>query len=163
MFAAKDFKQGERIFHDDLNGFKKYTLAELERVFEENPELKDRDTYVGRGKFVIENTPAWYMNHSCDPNSYVKMRSMAVYDVYALRDIAKGGELTLDYTASAVDQFAGQVSWVLECRCGSENCRGKVTGDFFEMPEEWQAKYYPYLPSSIKRKYKDRFQRLKNK
>ena len=56
--------------------------------------------------------------------------SLAVYDVYALRDIEEGEELTHDYTANAVGQFAGQGFWVLECQCGSENCRGKLRGDF---------------------------------
>jgi hypothetical protein len=97
------------------------------------------------------------MNHSCDANCVFKMRSISVYDVYALYDIAEGEELTHDYTACSVDQFAGQGFWVLECHCGSPNCRGMVTGDFFEMPENWQARYYPYLPPSIKRKYRDRF------
>jgi SET domain-containing protein len=159
VFAAKDIRQGEHIFHVDLNVFEKYALDELERVVAENPELDgDHANYVGHGKYVIEDTPASYMNHSCAPNCYFQMRSIAVYDVYALRDIARGEELTHDYTATAVDQFAGQGSWVLDCQCGSENCRKRVTGDFFEMPAEWQARYYAYLPPSIKRKYRDRFQ-----
>ena len=164
VFAARDIKQREHIFHVDLNGFQKYTLAELERAVAENPELDgDHANYVGRGKYVLEDTSASFMNHSCDPNCYFKMKSIAVYDVYALRDIAEGEELTHDYTANAVDQFAGQGFWVLECQCGSEDCRGKVTGDFFEMPDEWQAKYYPCLPPSIKRKYRHRFRHLKKK
>jgi len=164
VFTAKDIKQGEHIFHVDLNGFKKYTLAELEREVEENPELDgDHANYVGHGKYVIEDTPASYMNHSCNPNCYFNMKSIAVYDVFALRDITEGEELTHDYTACSVDQFARKGFWVLDCHCGSENCRREVRGDFFEMPEEWQAKYYPHLPPSIKRKYRDRFQRLVRK
>jgi SET domain-containing protein len=164
VFAVKDIKQGEHVFHVDLTGLEKYTLAELERVVESNPELDgDHANYVGRGKYVIEDTPASYMNHSCDPNCYFKMKSIAVYDVHALRDIAEGEELTHDYTANSIDQFAGQGFWVLECQCGSDNCRGKVAGDFFEMPEEWQAVYYPYLPPSIKRKYRDRFRHLRKR
>lgn len=46
------------------------------------------------------------MNHSCDPNCYFKMRSIAVYDVYAFRDIRQGEELTHDYTATSVDMAA---------------------------------------------------------
>ncbi len=162
VFAARDIKQGERILHVDLHGFQTYTLAELEHAVEQNPELDgDHVNYVGRGRYVIDNTPASYMNHSCNPNCCFQMESIAVYDVLALRDIAKGEELSHDYTANAIDQFAGQGFWTLECRCGSKDCRGKVTGDFFEMPEDWQARYYPYLPPSIKRKYSGRFRHLK--
>lgn len=161
LFAARDIRQDEHILHVDLTGLETYTPTELERAVAENPALDgDHVNYVGRGKYVIEYTPASYMNHSCDPSCYVKMSSIAVYDVHALRCITEGEELTHDYTANAVDQFAGQGFWVLECRCGSENCRGRVTGDFFEMPLDWQARYYPYLPPSIKRKYQDRFRRL---
>lgn len=164
LFAARDIAAGEHICHVDLRGLQKYTPEELERAVQENPEVDDdHANYVGQGKYVIEFMPASYMNHACDPNCYFKMHAIAVYDVHALRDIAGGEELTHDYTANAVDQFAGQGFWVLDCQCGSENCRGRVTGDFFEMPEEWQARYYRYLPPSIKRKYRDHFRHLKKR
>jgi SET domain-containing protein len=115
VFAAKDIQQDEHLFHVDLNSFKRYSLAELERLVDENSAINgDHANYVGGGKYVIEDTPAAYMNHSCDPNCYFKMKSIAVYDVYALRDLVEGEE-----------------------------------------------KYYPCLPPSIKRKYKDRFRWLK--
>ena len=89
------------------------------------------------------------------------MESIGVYDVFALRDIAKGEELSHDYTANAIDQSAGQGLWILECRCGSKGCRGEVTRDFSRMPEHFQSKYDPYLPPSIKTKYRDRSGHLK--
>jgi hypothetical protein len=161
VVATRDIRQGDHVFHVDLRSLKRYTLDELESEVRAHPELDgDHANFVGHGKYVIEDTPASYMNHSCDPNRYFKMRSIPVYDVFALRDILKGEELTHDYTATSVDQFAGHGLWVLECRCGSENCRGKVVGDFFTLPEELQQKYYPHLPPSVKRKYRNRFQRL---
>jgi ribosomal protein S18 acetylase RimI-like enzyme len=161
VFATRDIKENEHICHVDLRGLPSYTLDELERQVAAHPELTgDHANYVGHGKYVIEDSPASYMNHSCAPNCYFQMKSIAVYDVFAFRDIAAGEELTHDYTANSVDQFAGQGFWVLECQCGSENCRRRVTGDYFEMPQEWQRKFYRHLPSSIKRKYRDRFQEL---
>lgn len=103
------------------------------------------------------------MNHSCNLNCFYKMKSIPVKDLFALRDIKAGEELTHDYTATAVDQFAGKGHWVLICRCGSEDCRRQVTGDFLEMPAKWQAKYYPNLPPSIKRRYRERFGNLPRK
>ena len=161
VFAARDIRQGEHIFHVDLRGLKRYTPDELEREVQAHPEIDgDHANYVGNGKYVIEETPASYMNHSCDPNCYFKMQSIAVYDVFALHNILAGEELTHDYAATSVDQFAGKGFWVLECRCGSKNCRGKVTGDFFGLSEELQRKYYPHLPPSTKKKYNDRFREL---
>jgi len=157
VFAARDFREGEHIFQEDLTKLEKHTVAEIDA----HPEWDgDHSDYVGHGKYAISHTPVSYMNHSCDPNCYVKMRTIAKKDIYAMRDIRKGEELTVDYTATSVDQFAGKGFWVMECKCGSENCRGKVDGDFFKLLESLQKKYYPNLPPSIKRKYRDRFRRL---
>lgn len=161
LFAAMDIREGERICCVDLRGLERYTPEELECLVAQHPELDgDHPNYVGHGKYIIDYSPASYMNHSCDPNCYFKMASIGVYDVFAVRDIAEGEDLTHDYTANAVDQFAGQGTWVMDCRCGSENCRKQVTGDFFEMPREWQVQFYPHLPPSVKRKYTKRFLKL---
>ena len=158
VFATRLIKQGEHLFHLDLRKLRAYSVPELEG----HPE-GDHADYVGRGKYVIDHSPASYMNHSCDPNCYCKMKAIGVKDIYAARDIEPGEELTIDYAATAVDQFAGQGFWVLDCKCGSPNCRGKVTGDFFELPEELQRRYYPNLPPSIKRKYRALFRDLLKK
>jgi len=161
VFAVQDIRKGERLFHVDLRVFTSYTLAELEEVVQKNPKLDgDHANYLGHGKYVLEETPAAYMNHSCEPNCYFKMWSIAVYDVLAFRDIFQGEELTHDYAATSVDQFAGKGFWILDCHCGSTNCRGKVTGDFFELPLPLQKRYYPHLPPATKRKYSERFQAL---
>ena len=157
VFATRDIKQGEHIFYKDLTKLKRYTVQEID----DNPDLDgDHADYVGNGKYVIDDSPFSYMNHSCEPSCYCKMSSIAIKDIYALRDIKAGEELTHDYAATAVDQFAGNGFWVLDCKCGSENCRGKVTGDFFDLPPELQRKYYSNLAPSIRRKYRTRFQHL---
>jgi len=61
------------------------------------------------------------MNHSCAPNCYIKMKIIAIKDVYALRDIEEGEELTHDYTLTSIDQFAGMGFWTEDCKCGSKN------------------------------------------
>ena len=77
--------------------------------------------YVGEDRYVIDNSPASYMNHSCEPNCVCKDgKLLRKKYVYALRDIKFGEELTHDYTATAVDQFDGKRFWVLDCKCGAE-------------------------------------------
>lgn len=61
-----------------------------------------------------ENHPENYGNHSCEPN--------LSKDHVALRDIAAGQELTLDYA-----QFSGK-DWRMACNCGAQNCKGTVVG-----------------------------------
>lgn len=154
VFASSDFKRSECIFHVDLRRLRTYSVEEID----ENPELEgEHADYVGHGGYVIDLSPASYMNHSCNPNCFVKMRTIAVKDVYASRDIADGEELTHDYTATSVDQFAGKGFWEEECRCGGKDCRGILQGDLFKLPEKLQRAHYPSLPPSIRRKHRERF------
>ncbi len=57
-------------------------------------------------------------NHSCEPNTAYKG-----LNVYALRDIAPGEELTLDYA-----DFLDEHMEPFECHCGSLLCRGRIAG-----------------------------------
>ncbi|MFT3682382.1 MAG: SET domain-containing protein-lysine N-methyltransferase [Ferruginibacter sp.] len=67
-----------------------------------------------------DNNPAGWapQNHSCSPNTAYKG-----LNVIAIRPVAKGEELTLDY-ASFLDEHMEPFN----CRCGAPNCRGMVTG-----------------------------------
>lgn len=62
--------------------------------------------------------PLRYANHSCDPNTVLKVQQGRVA-FYALRDIAAGEELTARYGAT---HHGGQ----LVCRCGSPRCVGRL-------------------------------------
>jgi len=59
-----------------------------------------------------------YINHSCDPNTFTRCTDERA-EFYALRDIRRGEELTVDYGDSHHD---GK----LRCRCGARNCRGFI-------------------------------------
>jgi SET domain-containing protein len=59
-----------------------------------------------------------FINHSCRPNTFTRMIGEHA-EFYALRDIAKGEELTVDYEDS---HHNGK----LPCRCGAANCRGRI-------------------------------------
>src|SRR5262245_5322762 len=66
-----------------------------------------------------------FLNHSCEPN--VGVRGQIVF--VALRDVALGEELTLDY--ATIDQDAEPMA----CRCGAADCRGVITGQDWRKPE----------------------------
>ncbi|APV52186.1 hypothetical protein BWI17_22435 [Betaproteobacteria bacterium GR16-43] len=59
-----------------------------------------------------------FINHSCDPNTFTRITDTRA-EFYALRDIRKGEELTVDYENS---HHNGK----LPCRCGAKNCRGAI-------------------------------------
>jgi SET domain-containing protein len=153
VFAARAIREDELLFQIDLRSRPQYSLRDIAAL---SPWDNDHSDYVGRGRYAVDDSPASYMNHSCEPTCYYHMRSIAMKDVYAARDLVAGDELTHDYAATSVDQFAGRSTWVLACRCGSSTCRGQVTGDFFALSEDWQRQHYVYLAPSIKRKYRDR-------
>ena len=59
-----------------------------------------------------------FINHSCAPNTFFRCTPERA-EIYALRDIAAGEELTVDYGES---QHDGK----LPCRCGAARCRGAI-------------------------------------
>jgi SET domain-containing protein len=62
--------------------------------------------------------PLRYTNHSCQPNTVLRIRGGRV-ELYAMRAIALGEELTADYGET---HHEGR----LTCQCGAPNCRGKL-------------------------------------
>jgi SET domain-containing protein len=59
-----------------------------------------------------------YINHSCDPNTYMR-RAYRKVEFYTLRPVKKGEELTCDYGETHHD---GK----LPCQCGAAGCRGFI-------------------------------------
>jgi SET domain-containing protein len=63
----------------------------------------------------INSNELRYINHSCDPNTYMR-RAYRKVEFYTLRPVKKGEELTCDYGETHHD---GK----LPCQCGAANCR----------------------------------------
>lgn len=82
-----------------------------------------------------------YTNHSCDPNIAIQGQIVLV----AMRDIAAGEELTHDWATT------DDLDYELECRCGSPNCRGTITGRDWMKPE-LQEKYRGWFCWFLQRK-----------
>jgi uncharacterized protein len=59
-----------------------------------------------------------FINHSCEPNTFMR-RTKDRAEFYALRNIRRGEELTVDYQASHHEG-------TLRCRCGAARCRGWI-------------------------------------
>jgi SET domain-containing protein len=59
-----------------------------------------------------------FINHSCAPNLFMRVTNGHVL-FFALRDIARGEELTVDYEDTPHSDRT-------RCRCGSPNCRGTL-------------------------------------
>jgi uncharacterized protein len=79
-----------------------------------------------------------FINHSCDPN--VGFDGQITY--VAMRDIEPGEELCHDYAMERTDNYS------LDCRCGSDLCRGRVTGEDWKN-SELQRRYGNYFSSYV--------------
>ncbi len=66
----------------------------------------------------VGGSGAEYINHSCDPNLIARIIKEHILYM-SLRDIEPGEELTVDY------RFEKKVERV-ECKCGTEKCRGTI-------------------------------------
>ena len=111
VIALRPFAQGDEI-------------AEIDGVaWKEGEDVDDRySLWIEDGLYFDMVDQTRFINHSCDPNSYV---DTGVSDdgqvwatVIALRSIAIGEELSYDYAFPA--------HLAEPCRCGSPKCRGLI-------------------------------------
>ena len=82
-----------------------------------------------------------YTNHSCDPNLAIQGQIVLV----AMRDIAAGDELTIDWATT------DDLDYTMQCTCASPRCRGTVTGKDW-MKRELQEKYRGWFCWFLQRK-----------
>lgn len=107
--------------------------------------VKRHSLQVEEDHYLVSLTdcePADYVNHSCSPNAGLSGQIALV----AMREIRAGEEVTYDYAmsdGSSYDEF--------ECRCGSVQCRGHVSGEDWKRPELWQ-RYQGYFSTYLQRR-----------
>ncbi len=147
VFASRDFSKGDFVLEIDDS----HVVTDESKLTKEQHEF--HCDYFSN-KIVLMQEPEVYINHSCDPNVYVKTKN-GVRNVYALQDIKKGDEITYDYSVN------GDNEGVFKCNCGSQNCRGVYQGSFFKLPIDIQLKYLPYLDDWFIEKYKTRIDDLR--
>lgn len=102
------------------------------------PELRLHSLQVSEHLHISETRFIGFLSHSCDPNCRLDMER---FEVEALKDVAAGGLLTIDYAATEdvlYRQFA--------CHCGAESCRHWITGRTETINDEGRD-YLATLPS----------------
>ena len=139
MFALEPIKKGEKIieyggeYTNSVGAEKAKTEGKLVMQWDED-------------LFSVENRGAekgYFINHSCEPNTWMG----DAYTVIANKDIKKGEELTIDYILFQVNE--NYISkW--DCKCGSKECRKRITG------RDWRLKEF-------QKRYKDHFTPIINK
>jgi SET domain-containing protein len=147
LFACRAFKAREVVHR--VNVVREITADSPLR--EELGERFDHCDYPD-GKVVLIGYPSRHLNHSCDPNAYLRYEADACH-IVARRHVAADEEITIDYNVN----ISGGSAW--PCHCGSRRCLGTVVGDFFLLPAEMQAEYRPLLAEWFVRRHAERLAR----
>ncbi len=127
--ASRDIEAGEIIFFDEGHAFPIITKPHVDAHWSsEKRDVFSRYAWPvssdGHVYAIWENDPMKWrpINHSCDPNMEFGERHSL--NVVARRRIAKGQDLTMDYSI-----FCDGVMKPFDCFCGAANCRRTVLVD----------------------------------
>ena len=116
-------------------------VGKIEKKLDKN---HSHASQVGENEYVFHAGQITKVNHSCNPDCGIKLNETGAHDFVAMRDINVNEEITFDYAMRnyGVDYFPKH------CKCGSENCRGSITG-WKDLPDKTKRKYEgfvaPYL------------------
>lgn len=141
-FVKKSFKKGDIIINI-VPG--RIITKQEEKII--TPDSERWDNYDA-DHYYFMGDPEFYINHSCEPNVYVKNKK-----VIAMKNIKKGEEIYFDYRINGIDR------WEMKCMCKSKDCTKAVNGSFFKLPQEKQKEYLPFLDTWFRKKF---MKRLKN-
>ncbi|MCD4829766.1 MAG: SET domain-containing protein-lysine N-methyltransferase [Candidatus Cloacimonetes bacterium] len=92
-----------------------------------------------------EKNDEYSINHSCDPNSWMS----DAFTLIARRAIKSGDEITADYALWETNESFIS-SW--NCNCGSELCRGQITGNDWkniELQRRYEGHFSPLINKRI--------------
>lgn len=107
LYATEDIRQGE-------------TILVITGVAQSYPDMYS----IQFGPNIHINThenPISATNHSCDPNTAIKLSVGIGARLVAWKCIAAGEELTFDYKCTEE-----RLAEPFDCLCGSKNCRGRI-------------------------------------
>ena len=141
LFAVQPIAAGEIVAVKGGHVLTGRRWAELER------ELGAADIQIAEDLFIApvsaeeRHGSMLYTNHSCEPNLAIQGQIVLV----AMRDIASGEELTIDWATT------DDLDFTMQCNCGSPRCRGVVTGKDWLKPE-LQEKYKGWFCWFLQRK-----------
>ena len=141
LFTSVSFKKGETVayIHGPVHVFRTLT-----------PKISRQTmNWIGVGKYSWINTEKSkfrYINHSCDPNT----AQVTKRKVIALRDIAAGEELTLDYSLTEAEP-----GWLIpNCSCATKFCRDTISS-ITELPQSVYKKRKDYIPKNFQKIYEN--------
>jgi len=145
-FAGEDIKAGELVWWPDEELNEKYTadypadlvlstwpLDKQGIAYEVSPGIMNapRIDLDWDKEIPMELMEDFFINHSCNASVWFHPTENKFL---ARRDIKQGEEITYDYGTTECNP-----KWFMDCLCGLECCRGRITGD------DWKNKEFRQL------------------
>ena len=152
VFSSARLSPGEVVLRIDDSR----VVTDAEPLDPAKGEFEHHCDYLADGRVVLMRHPERSINHSCDPNTYIRTIAGDRY-VVALRPIRPGEEITYDYCVNG----DGDTAW--ECSCGSPACRKHHLSGFFHLPEDVQARYLALLEDWFVAEHRDEVEALKRR
>jgi uncharacterized protein len=134
VFSSADFSPGEIILKIDDSR----VVTDADPLDQAKGEFEHHCDYLATGKVILMQLPERFINHRCEPNTFIRTVSGDRY-VVALREIRHGDEITYDYCVN------GDGDTVWDCSCKSPECRKRHLSGFFHLPLDVQARYLALL------------------
>jgi hypothetical protein len=133
-FIIKDTPKGKFLF--SLRNFdRNQVLLRFDSTITStnNPiDIPESALQVGDKLYLtLENHFGNFINHSCNPNTYVKVAVNKAFLIATL-PIAEGDEITFDYSLTSNE---GPDTWSMNCNCSQFKCR-KIISGFQTLPNE---------------------------
>jgi len=130
LYASRNLNEGEIVQVGEAQCHYLVTKQHAETKFSEVHKqwFKQYAWEIGNGNvFAIwsDKPTDWRpLNHSCDPNVWLNG-----LNVVARRPIPKGEQILMDYAT-----FCGDNMQAFDCFCNSKDCRKKITGQDYLLP-----------------------------
>jgi GNAT superfamily N-acetyltransferase len=150
VFSSAHFSSGEIILRIDDSR----VVTDADPLDPAKGQFEHHCDYLSGGKVVLMQPPERFINHRCDPNSYVRTITEDRY-VVALREIRPGDEITYDYCVNG----DGDTAW--DCSCGSPACRRQHLSGFFHLPMYVQSRYLALLEDWFVAEHREEVEILK--
>jgi len=130
VFATKSFKKGDRVMR-----------GEIVKILGGN---HSHAAQIKENVWAFHAGMVHKLNHSCAPNCGIYVNETGGHDFVAIKAIAAGEELVLDYAMRnyVIEHFPYQ------CKCGSSECRGSITG-WKDLPDHKKEEYRPWTAGYI--------------
>jgi len=141
LFAREKIRQFETVAIKGGYIVSRQQLDQLDPSLADSEIQIDENFYIAPIEMPQRERSMLYINHSCSPNAAIVGQIVFV----AMRDIDSNEEITADWATT------DDLDYAMECRCGSPECRGTITGKDW-MKAELQRKYHGWFCWFLQRK-----------